>query len=108
MIFIRFERVFAMLKKRDLGYFDVALGQKVNLSRRSGYSAKSGLATWYFERGRGFEAKVSKEGGTSRERKIKQQDAARQSRENIMRIAQNVSFSMVWNVIILIPAELLK
>ena len=51
---------------------------------------------------------VGKAHEASRECQIKRQEAARQSRENIMRIAQNVSFSMIWNVIILIPAGLLK
>ena len=41
LIFICFATVFAILKKRDLGRVDVALAQKVNLSRRRGYSAKS-------------------------------------------------------------------
>ena len=71
-----------MLKKRNLGCVDVALGQQLNLLRRSGYNAKSGLATWYFDRGMGFEITISKEGGTSRDHKIKQQEAARQSSEN--------------------------
>ena len=55
-----------------------------------------------------FKAKVGKAHEASRERQIKRQDAARQSRENIIRIAQNGSFSMVLIVIILIPAGLLK
>ena len=35
-----------------------------------------------------FQTKVAKEGATSREREIKQQEAARQTKENTMRIAQ--------------------
>ena len=84
-----------MLKKHNLGCFDVALAQKVNLSRRRGYSAKSGLAASHFEYRWAFKAKVSKDDGTSRKRKIKRQEATRQSIENIMRIAQNQWFNIV-------------
>ena len=61
-----------------------------------------------FDRGMGFGTTISKEGGTSRERKIKQQGAARQSNENKMQIAQNQCFNIVRKVCILIAADVLK
>ena len=56
----------------------------------------------------GFKAKVGKAHEASREGEIQQLEEARQSRENIMRIARNGSPNMVWKVIILIPTGLLK
>ena len=45
------------------------------------------MAREFVSRG-GFKAKVVQEGVTSRDRKIKQQEATRQTRENTMRIVQ--------------------
>ena len=63
---------------------------------------------WKFDPHGGFKAKVDEVRERLQAGERWHVEGARQSRENIMRIAQNVSFSMVWNVIILIPAGLLK
>ena len=44
LIFIYFVEVFAILKKLAFGTFEVAIAEKQKLSRRTGYSAKTGLA----------------------------------------------------------------
>ena len=44
LIFIYFVEVFAIPKKLVVGTFEVAIAKKLNLSRRTGYSAKTGLA----------------------------------------------------------------
>ena len=56
LIFMCFAGVFAILKKRGLGRVDVALAQKVNLLRRSGYSAKSCIVAWNCDPRGGFKA----------------------------------------------------
>ena len=95
MIFIYFAEVFAIPKNLAVGSFEVAIAQKQKLSRRRGYSAKSGLAARYFEYRGAFKAKVGREGETARGGEIKQQDAVRQSRENIARIGPTGSFELV-------------
>ena len=95
MIFIYFAEVFAIPKKLAFGSFEVAIAQKQNLSRRRGYSAKSGLAARYFEYRGAFKAKVGREDETARRGEIKQQEAVRQSRENIARIGPTGSFEVV-------------
>ena len=62
----------------------------------------------YFDPRCGFKAKVGKAHESSREGEIQQLEEARQSMENIMRIARNGSSNIVWKVIILIPTGLLK
>ena len=44
LIFIYFVEVFAIPKKLAFGTFEVAIAEKQKLSRRTGYSAKTGLA----------------------------------------------------------------
>ena len=44
LIFIYFVEVFAIPKKLAFGTFEVAIAEKLKLSRRTGYSAKTGLA----------------------------------------------------------------
>ena len=44
LIFIYFVEVFAIPKKLAFGTFEVAIADKLKLSRRRGYSAKTGLA----------------------------------------------------------------
>ena len=87
--------VFAIPKKLAFGTFEVAIAQKQKLSRRRGYSAKSGLAARYFEYRGPFKAKVGREDETARRGEIKQQEAVRQSRENIARIGPTGSFEVV-------------
>ena len=55
-----------------------------------------------------FKAKVGKENDTARRGEIKQQEAVRQSRENIARIGPTGSFEVVEKEWILIIAGLLK
>ena len=50
--------VFAIPKKLAFGNFEVAIAQKQKLSRRRGYSAKTGLAARYFEYRWAFKAKA--------------------------------------------------
>ena len=61
-----------------------------SISREVSPSLGGLLDYGHFDSRCGSKAKVVKEGVASRERKIKQQEAARQTRENTMRIAQNV------------------
>ena len=95
MIFLYFAEVFAIPKKLAFGSFEVAIAQKQKLSRRRGYSAKSGLAARYFEYRCAFKAKVGRGNETARRGEIKQQDGVRQSRENITRIGPTGSFEVV-------------
>ena len=95
MIFIYFANVFAIPKKLAFGTFEVAIPQKQKLSRRRGYSAKSGLAARYFEYRGAFKAKVRRENETAGRCEIEQQEAVRQSRENITRIGLTNSFEVV-------------
>ena len=44
LIFIYFVEVLAIPKKLAFGTFEVAIAEKLKLSRRTGYSAKTGLA----------------------------------------------------------------
>ena len=108
MIFLYFAKVFAIPKKLAFGSFEVAIAQKQKLSRRRGYSAKSGLAARYFEYRGAFKAKVGREDETARGGEIKQQEAVRQSRENIARIGPTGSFEVVEKEWIFIIAGLLK
>ena len=108
MIFIYFVEVFAILKKLAFGTFEVAIAEKQKLSRRTGYSAKTGLAAWYFDPRWAFKAKVGREDETARGSEIKQQEAVRQSSENIARIGSTSSFEVVEKYWILIIAGLLK
>ena len=75
------------------GWLDLTKKQK--LSRRRGYTAKSGLAARYFEYRGAFKPKVGREGETARRGEIKQQEAVRQSKENIARIGPTGSFEVV-------------
>ena len=95
MIFIYFVEVFAILKKLAFGTFEVAIAEKQKLSRRTGYSAKTGLAAWYFDPRWAFKGKVGREDETAREHEIKQQEAVRQSSENVARIGSTSSFEVV-------------
>ena len=56
---------------------------------------KSGLAARYFEYRGAFKAKVGREDETARGCEINQQDAARQSKENVSRIGAKGSFEVV-------------
>ena len=94
LIFVYFGNVFAIPEKLAFGTFEVAIAQKQKLSRRRGYSAKSGLAARYFEYRGAFKAKVGRENETARRGEIKQQEAVRQSRENISRIGPTGSFEV--------------
>ena len=95
MIFLYFAEVFAIPKKLAFRSFEVAIAQKQKLSRRRGYSAKTGLAARYFDYRGAFKAKVGREDETARGGEIKQQEAVRQSRENIARIGPTGSFEVV-------------
>ena len=95
MISLYFADVFALLRNRLLGGFEVALAQKAKTQRHCSSSAKSGLAACYFDPRCVFKAKVGQEHEALADRQIKHQEAARQSRENIARIAPSGSFSMV-------------
>ena len=108
LIFLYFAEVFAIPKKSAFGTFEVAIAQKQKLSRRSGYSAKSGLAAWYFDHRWAFKATVGREDETARGSEIKQQEAVRQSKENIARIGPAGTFELVEKGWILIIAGLLK
>ena len=108
MIFFYFAQVFAIPKKIAFCTFEVAIAQKQKLSRRRGYSAKIGLAAWYFDRQGAFKAKVGREDETARGSEIKQQEAVRQSMENIAQIGPTASFEVVEKEWILIIAGLLK
>jgi hypothetical protein len=108
------EAVFEQLKKNRksslnwqagwlAGWLDEWIARKQKLSRRRDYSAKSGLVAWYFDPRWAFKAKVGSEDETARGVEIKQQEAVRQSTENIARIAPTGSFEVVekgWNCII--------
>ena len=107
-MFVYFAKVFAIPEKLAFGTFEVAIAQKQKLSRRRGYSAKSGLAARYFEYRRAFKTKVRREDETARRSEIKQQDAVRQSRQNIARIGPTIAFEVVEKEWILIIAVLLK
>ena len=97
-----------MPKQLALGGFEVAIAQKQKLSRRRGYSAKTGLAARYFEYRCDFKAKVGREDETARRGEIKQQAAVRQSRENITRIDPTGPIRVVQKERVVIPAWLLK
>ena len=58
MIIIYFAKVFAIPKKLAFGTFEVAIAEKLKLSRRTGYSAKTGLTARYFEYRCVFQAKA--------------------------------------------------
>ena len=103
-----FTEVFAIQKKLVFGSFEVAIAQKQKLSRRRDYSAKSGLVAWYFDPRWAFKAKVGSEDETARGVEIKQQEAVRQSTENIARIAPTGSFEVVEKCWICIIARRLK
>ena len=66
------------------------------------------MKTSNFDRRGGFKAKVKQEDEASQEGEIEHRNAARQSRENIMRIAQNGFVEVVKKVNILILAGLFK
>ena len=108
LIFIYFVEVFAIPKKLAFGTFEVAIAEKQKLSRRTGYSAKTGLAAWYFDSRWAFKAKVGREDETARGGEIKQQEAVRQSTRNIARIGPAGYFEVVEKGWILIIAGLLK
>ena len=108
MISLYFAEVFAIPKKLAFGTFEVAIAEKQKLSRRTGYSAKTGLAAWYFDPRWAFKAKVGREDETAREGEIKQQYAVRQSTGNIARIGSTGFFEVVEKDWILIIAGLLK
>ena len=84
-----------MPNKRALGGFEVAIAQKPKLSRHRGYSAKSGCAACDFDSRGAFKAKVGREDETARGGEIKQQEAVRQSMDNITRIGPTGSFRVV-------------
>ena len=65
------------------------------LSRRRGYSAKTYLLAWYVVPRSAFKAKVWQEDETAWRREIKQQEAVRQSNENIIRTGSTRSFEVV-------------
>ena len=100
--------VFAIPKKLTFGTFEVAIAQEQKLSLRKGYSAKSGLAARYFEYRGAFKTKVRREDETARRGEIKQQEAVRQSKENIARIGPTGLFGVVEKEWILIIAGLLN
>ena len=100
--------VFAIPKKLAFGGFEVAIAQKQKLSRRRGYSAKTGLAARYFEYRWAFKAKVRKEDEAARGGEIKEQEAVRQSRQIIARIGQTGSLRVVQKVCCLILTWILK
>ena len=108
LIFIYFVKVFEIPKNLAFDTFKVAIAETQKLSRRTGYSAKTGLAAWYFDPRWAFKAKVGSEDETARGVEIKQQEAVRQSTENIARIAPTGSFEVVEKDWILIIAGLLK
>ena len=108
LIFIYFVEVFAIPKKLAFDTFEVAIAETQKLSRRTGYSAKTGLAAWYFDPRWAFKAKVGREDETARESKRKQQDVVRQNTENISKISSTWSFEVVENNYILIIAAFLK
>ena len=58
LIFIYFVEVFAIPRKLAFGTFEVAIAEKQKLSRRRVYTAKSGLAAWYFDPRFAFKAKI--------------------------------------------------
>ena len=95
LIFLYFAKVFAIPKKLAFRTFEVAIAQKQKLSRRRGYSAKSGLAARYFEYRGAFKAKVRRENETAGRCEIEQQEAVRQSKENTARIGPTSSFEVV-------------
>ena len=95
LISICFAEVSAIQKKLVFGGLEVAIAQKQKLSRHKGYSAKTTLYVWYFDPRYTFKAKVGKEDEAARGSEIKQQEAVRQSKENITRIRQTGSRRMV-------------
>ena len=76
-------------------WLNCCIAQKQKLSRRRGYSAKSGLAARYFEYRGAFKAKVRREDEAARRREIKQQEAVRESIGNITRIGPTSPFGVV-------------
>ena len=89
--------VFAIPKKLAFGGLEVAIAQKQK-SRHRGYSAKIDLSVWYVYPRWAFKAKVGKEDEAARGSEIKQQEAVRQSRENITRIGPMGSLRLLQKV----------
>ena len=78
-----------------LGDFEVETAQKQKLSRHCSESTIRGVAAWGFDPGGAFEAKFERAPGQIKAGEIKQQEAVRQSRENITRIGPTGSFRVV-------------
>ena len=87
---------------------EVASKPKRNFAPHRDYSNKSDVKMANFDFRCGFIIKVNDEDEAFQNFEIEHRNAARQTTENIMRIAQNGCVKVVQHVNILIPAELFK